>query len=200
MQTVIPIDEKQLLERLKSGDEKAFERLYWNYSPQIFRKLLKLVKKEEIGEELLQDVFLRIWEKRETIDTEKSFRSYLYRIAQNLVTDLFRRAAYDRKLLDHLIAASTELYNPIEDKINTEGGNAVLQLAIDTLPPQRRKVYTLCKIEGKSYEEVSVLLGISTSTISDHIVKATKSLKVYFSSNEIALVALISSVIITSIQ
>jgi len=187
--------EKELLMELSQGNERAFEKLYRLYSLRIFKKLLKLVKQEEIAEELLQDVFLKIWEKRETIDPEKSFRSYLFRIAQNLVTDLFRRAAYDRKLLEHLIAATTELYNPIEEKYNSVEGNAILQQAIDTLPPQRRKIYMLCKIEGKSYEEVSNLLGISTSTISDHIVKATKSLKLYFSSNELALIILASAVI-----
>lgn len=195
MSVIVPLHEKELLSQLQSGNEKAFEQLYRTYSLQIFKKLLRLVKQEEVAKELLQDVFLRIWEKRETIDPDKSFRAYLYRIAQNLVTDLFRRAAYDRKLLEHLIAATTELYNPMEDASNLKDGNAMLQQAIDSLSPQRRKIYTLCKIEGKSYEEVSQMLGISASTISDHIVKATKSLKTYFATNEVAVIILAASVL-----
>jgi DNA-directed RNA polymerase specialized sigma24 family protein len=74
MQVVMPLHEEDLLTRLQSGDEKAFEQLYHIYSLQIFKKLLSLVKQEEIAKELLQDVFLRIWEKRESIDPEKSFR------------------------------------------------------------------------------------------------------------------------------
>lgn len=195
MKVLSPLAEKDLLSRLQSGDEFAFEQLYRTYSLQIFKRLLRLVKQEEIAQELLQDVFLRIWEKRASIDPDKLFRPFLYRIAQNLVTDLFRRAAYDRKLLDHLVNATTELYNPIEDSTNLTDGAAILQQAIDSLPPQRRKIYTLCKLEGKSYEEVSLLLGISTSTISDHIVKGTKSLKIYFASNEMALIIVSASVL-----
>jgi len=195
MQVIPPLYEKELLSQLKLGNEEAFEQLYHIYSLQIFKKLLRLVKQEEVTKELLQDVFLRIWEKREMIDPDKSFRAYLYRIAQNLVVDLFRRAAYDRKLLEHLIAATTELYNPIEEVSNLNDSNAILQHAIDSLPPQRRKIYTLCKIEGKSYDEVSQLLGISTSTISDHIVKATKSLKIHFATNEMAVIILAATVL-----
>lgn len=193
MQEIVSIHEKHLLSQLRSGNEKAFEQLYHLYSLPIFKRLLRLVKQEEIAKELLQDVFLRIWEKRESIDPEKSFRAYLYTIAQNLVTDLFRRAAYDRKLLDHLIQGSTALYDLPEDSSIVNENNAILQKAIDSLSPQRKKIFVLCKIEGKSYEEVSQLLGISPSTISDHIVKATKAIKLYFASNEIAVVILTAS-------
>lgn len=180
---------------LKSGDERAFERLYRVYSLPILKKLIRLVKDEVLAEELLQDVFLKIWEGRENIDPERSFRAYLYRIAQNLVTDLFRRAANDRKLMAHLINASTELYHPFVEKENEAEIRSLLQTAIDILPPQRRKIYTLCKVEGKTYEEVSVLLGISTSTISDHIVKATKMLNKYGSSHEIAMILVTAATI-----
>jgi RNA polymerase sigma-70 factor (family 1) len=195
MQVIVPLHEKELLSSLQLGNEDAFEQLYRIYSLQIFRKILSLVKEEEIAEELLQDVFLRIWEKRESIDPEKSFRSYLYCIAQNLVTDLFRRAAYDRKLLDHLVVATTELYNPIEDRLDLIDGETVLQQALNSLSPQRRKIYMLCKIDGKSYKEISSLLGISTSTINDHVVKGTKSLKMYLASNEIAVIIFTAAVL-----
>jgi RNA polymerase sigma-70 factor (family 1) len=197
MPIIVPFHEKELLSQLQLGNERAFEQLYRIYSLQIFKKLLRLVKKEEVAKELLQDVFLRIWEKRATIDENKSFRAYLYCIAQNLVTDLFRRAAYDRKLLQHLIAGAIELYNPIEDAYNLRDGNAALQQALNSLSPQRKKVYTLCKMEGKSYEEVSLMLGISTSTISDHIVKATKLLKTYFAANEGAMTMLAAALLST---
>ena len=195
MQVIVPLHEKELLSSLQLGNEDAFEQLYRIYSLQIFRKILSLVKEEEIAEELLQDVFLRIWEKRESIDPEKSFRSYLYCIAQNLVTDLFRRAAYDRKLLDHLVVATTELYNPIEDRLDLIDGETVLQQALNSLSPQRRKIYMLSKIDGKSYKEISSLLGISTSTINDHVVKGTKSLKMYLASNEIAVIIFTAAVL-----
>jgi len=198
MAPVVPIDEKELLIRLRAGDGQAFERLYRTYSLRIFKKLLRLVKQEEIAEELLQDVFMRIWEKRGAIDPDRSFRSFLYMIAQNLVTDLFRRAAYDRKLLEHLIAGTTELYNPADARDDLEESNVILRQAMEILPPQRRKVYSLIKIEGKTYEEVSVLLGISKATINDHMVKAAKSLKSHFGSNQLAVILLASAIIAAS--
>ncbi|SMC57299.1 RNA polymerase sigma factor [Pedobacter nyackensis] len=183
-------NDQDLMVRLKSGDKKAFATLYKLYAEQIFKRLIRLVKHESIAEELLQDVFMRIWENLENIDLEKPFGAYLYRIAQNLVTDLFRRAAYEKQLLDYLIEGMTELYNPVEESEHGAEVKHLLQQAIDTLPTQRRKVYILCKLEGKTYVEASQLLGMSVSTISDHIVKANKALAIYAVNRKISIVLL----------
>lgn len=184
--------DRQLTGLLQQGDEYAFKQLYLLYSPRIYKKILQLVKQTSVAEELLQDVFVRIWEKKEQIDLEKSFPSFLYRIAHNLVTDLFRRLALDRKMMESFIAESTELYSPFEEDDENES-KLILQKALDTLPAQRKKIYVLIKIEGKSYEEVGSLLGISTSTVNDHVVKATKTLKAYFNSNDAATISLIAA-------
>ncbi|HEY8387177.1 MAG TPA: sigma-70 family RNA polymerase sigma factor, partial [Parasegetibacter sp.] len=91
-------NEKELLFLLNKGDEQAFEQLYHSYSPRIFGNLVKLLKSEDIAEELLQDVFIKIWQRRSGIDPEQSFRSYLFRIAENSVYDFFRRTARDKLL------------------------------------------------------------------------------------------------------
>ena len=187
--------EKELLIRLNHGDERAFEKLYELYSVRILKKLIRLLKDEEIAKELLQDIFLKIWEKRATIDPEKSFRSYLFRIAENQVTDLFRRSLYDRKLLDHLIAVSTELCYNTEEAIDYQESSAVLKQAIATLPPQRKKIFTLCKIEGKSYEEVAKMLDISVGTVNDHMVKAIRMVRKHFAADDVALILLAASII-----
>ena len=172
--------EFKLLKRLQSGDQQAFEVLYQNYSQEIYRKLVKMVKNITLAEELTQDVFVKLWNKREVINTEQPFRYYLLTLTNNIAVDFYRKAARERKLQDEIIAASTELYNPTEDQIYYKETKELMDNAIDSLPAQQKLVFTLCKIEGKSYEEVSKLLGISTSTISNHIVKATKSIKIYF--------------------
>lgn len=193
-----PHNEEELLKKLGEGDEYAFKQLYLMYSPGIYGKILQLVKQVAIAEEILQDVFVRIWEKREVLDNQKSFKSFLYTIAKNLVVDLFRRAALDRQMLEKFIVDNTELYNPFEtvDDPETES-KAIVRSALDILPPQRKKVYTMVKLEGKSYGEVSELLGISTSTINDHVVKATKSLKSHFDQNDGLLIALLASLLIS---
>ena len=172
--------EFELLKRLQSGDQLAFEALYQNYSKEIYRKLVKMVKNVTFAEELTQDVFVKIWNKREVIAIDQPFRYYLLTLTNNIVNDFYRKVARDRKLQDEIIAASTELYNPTEDHIYYKESKELMDEAIDSLPPQQKLVFQMCKMEGKSYDEVSKLLGISTSTISNHIVKATKSIKIYF--------------------
>lgn len=184
-------EEKDLIRLLQTGDEYAFEKLYRLYSVRILKKLLRLVKDEEIAAELLQDTFLKLWEKREGLDPEQSLRSYLFRIAENKITDLFRRAAYDRKLREHLVAVSTELCHVTEDAIDFKDGQELLQQAISSLPPQRQKIFILCKIEGKSYEETAELLGISAGTVNDHMVKAGRAVRKYFNAADLALLMLL---------
>jgi RNA polymerase sigma-70 factor (ECF subfamily) len=191
-------DEHELLVKLSEGDEYAFEQLYLIYSPKIYSKILQLVKMVEVAEEILQDVFVKIWEKRETLDNQKSFKSFLYTIAKNLVVDLFRRAAIDRRMLEKFVIDNTEVYYPFESSEDFEvQSKAIIQTALDILPPQRKKIYTLVKLEGKSYAAVAELLGISTSTINDHVVKATKSLKAHFDQNDGLLIALVASLLIS---
>jgi len=172
--------EYELLKRLQSGDQLAFESLYQNYSREIYNKLVKMVKNVTLAEELTQDVFVKVWNKREVITIDQPFRYYLLTLTNNIVNDFYRKAARDRKLQDEIIAASTELYNPTEEQIYYKESKELMDQAINSLPSQQKLVFQMCKIEGKSYEEVSKLLGISTSTISNHIVKATKSIKTYF--------------------
>ena len=172
--------EYELLKRLQSGDQLAFESLYQNYSREIYNKLVKMVKNVTLAEELTQDVFVKVWNKREVITIDQPFRYYLLTLTNNIVNDFYRKAARDRKLQDEIIAASTELYNPTEEQIYYKESKELMDQAIDSLPSQQKLVFQMCKIEGKSYDEVSKLLGISTSTISNHIVKATKSIKTYF--------------------
>jgi RNA polymerase sigma-70 factor (ECF subfamily) len=183
MQTISQYNEKELLSLLKQSSEPAFEKIYQLYSARLYGNLLKLVKSESTAQEILQDVFMKIWDNRKIIDPEKSFRSYLFRIAENKVYDFFRKAARDKKMKARLLAVATEHYVHIEEMLFNKENEAILQKSIESLPLQRQQIFRLCKLEGKSYEEVSRLLGISTSTISDHIVKATRAVREYLFAN-----------------
>ena len=163
--------------RMMQGDELAFEKIYRLYSPKLYGNLLRLLKSVPQTEQILQDVFLKVWEYRSSIDPEKSFRSFLFKIAENKAYDFFRKAARDKKLEAELIALSTVNYTVFEEFVADDEKLILLKNAIDKLPPQRQQVFRLCKLEGRSYREVSESLGISLSTISDHIVKATKSIR-----------------------
>jgi RNA polymerase sigma-70 factor (family 1) len=180
-----PQEEKEVLADLIEGSKYAFEKIYRLYSPRLFGRLLKLVKSEQQAQEILQDVFLKIWEQRKSIDPEKSFRSFLFKIAENKVYDFFRKVTRDKNLESELIVLSTDDHTVIEAFLSGDENLKLLDKAIEDLPPQRQQVFRLCKLEGKTYKEVSELLGISVSTISDHIVKGTKSIRDYFDNKTI---------------
>jgi RNA polymerase sigma-70 factor (family 1) len=191
-----PQEEKDILLDLSDSNHYAFEKIYNLYSPRLFGRLLKLVKSDSQAREILQDVFLTLWEHRKSIDPEKSFRSFLFKIAENKVYDHFRKAARDKNRESQLIALSTITYTVIDEFKPGDENLAILQKAIEGLPPQRQQVFRLCKLEGKSYKEVSELLEISVSTISDHIVKGTKSIRDYFEKNSHSLSVFVMAALI----
>lgn len=170
-------DEKHLVLQLKSGSTAAFETLYHAYKLRIAGNLYRLLKSDELAEELMQEFFLKIWENRSKIDPEQSFRSYLFRVSENMVFDFFRKASRDEKLREQLKANYIELYTHIEEGLVLKENRMRLSEAIALLPPQRREIFILCKLEGKSYKEVSEILGISTSTINNQLLQANKFLK-----------------------
>jgi len=187
-------NEIQLLIALKSGDRPAFEKIYQHYSPRIFLNILKMVKSVEDAQEILQDVFIKVWEKRALIDPEQSFKSYLFQISKFTVYNFIRKLNLDKKLKAYLSLERTELYTHIEETIACRENDQFILNAIEELPNQRRQIYKLCKIEGKSYAEVGKQLGISASTINDHIVKATKFLKQRHASFDAAVTLTVISV------
>lgn len=176
-------NEAVLLLQMAKGDRDAFHTIYYHYAPRIYGKLLKVLHSEDLAAEVLQEVFVTIWQKHPTIDPSRSFRSYLFKIADNLTIDLFRRSGRDKVLMEKLIAASIDHYTHTEEWLESKERAGLLQQAIDALPPQRKAVFTLCKMEGKSHEEVGRLLNISPSTVNNHIVKATQFLRDYLSAH-----------------
>lgn len=171
----------KLIELLRDGDQQAFTALYELYSVQLYRKILRITREEVLAREILQEVFLKIWIHRSRLDPEKSFISYLHTTGSNLVFDHFRKVARDQKLADYLTRTSTGEYTHTEEELISKDQLELIRYYIDKLPIQRKRVYMLCKLEGKTYEEVSRELNISTATIHDHIVKANLLLRRYLS-------------------
>lgn len=175
--------EHEVLNLLKSGHEKAFDILYEKYSLPVYRRLLRMVKIESIAEELTQEIFLKIWERRSAVDPEKSFYAFLVKIAGNKVIDFYRKASRSRQLKEAIARAGAGLAGSLEEEMLQKEASDMVHKAIDSLPAQQQYVFQLCKIEGHTYEEVSNLLGISTATVNNHIVRASKFIKHYLASN-----------------
>lgn len=177
MKNVDICDEQELVMRLRNGDYLAFDILYERYALHVARKIKKVIKLPEVTEELHQEVFLRVWEQRENLRAENPFLPLLLHIARNISIDYFRKAARSKQFQQQVIQAFTEHHSDVEAHMAFNETLASINKAIGKLPPQRLKIFTLCKLEGKSYEEAATSLGVSLSTVKDHMHRAMRFLR-----------------------
>lgn len=185
-----------LLLQLQQGNEPAFNTLYLVYSKLLYKKINRIVKDESVADELLQDLFMKVWEKRQDIRPEQSFVSFLHTIANNLVYDYFRKISKDKRLHARLLLNAVDYYLQTEEALIGKETSGIIQEAIDKLSESRRKVFILCKIEGKSYQEAAALLGITVATVNSHMVSAIRFIKEYLYKNqEISTILLVSAIL-----
>ncbi|ACU04560.1 RNA polymerase sigma factor [Pedobacter heparinus] len=171
------LDEQELLLALKKGEVAAFEEIYKRYKQRLAVNFLKLLRSEELAQDALQDLFIKIWTLRKSIDPDKSFQAYLFKIAQNIVFDFYRKAARDKKMQLQMLLENEDFYSHIEENLASKDNISLVHELIAQLPPQQQKVFTMFKLEEKSYKEISILLGISPSTINKHVHQANKVIK-----------------------
>lgn len=167
---------------LKQGSERAFGFFYKKYAPQLHIRLLNLVRVDFVAEELLQELFVKVWDKKDLINPQYSFKAYLYKIAENLVYDYFRALVRETQLSQKLLHLSGNNEAGLEDQMQAKEIQHLINTAVDSLPPQQRAVFTMCKIQGKSYEEAATQLGISVATVNSHNTRATKAVKFFLDS------------------
>lgn len=166
-------EERKLLIKCAQGDENAFAELYRIYASLIYRFILTFVKSAEMADDLRQEVFIKLWEKRETLHEVQSAKAYLYKIAKNHTLNVLKRSANDNLLMG-VIMNNYQLSNPVEDTLTTKEYLNFLNELIDKLTPQSRAVFILCRQQHKSYDEVAVILGISRNAVKKHMVKSMK--------------------------
>ncbi|WP_157761020.1 RNA polymerase sigma factor [Chitinophaga caeni] len=188
--------DRELLILIAQGDEQAFTSLYWKYSTPLLGNLVKLVKDQLLAEELLQELFTKVWQKRESLQVDKDFKAYLFRMAYHLVVDFYRKLQRDKSLLSHFQEVISGNYSHIEEIFNLKDSQQLLDKALDRLSPQQRKVFQLCRLEGRTYKETAELLNISQHTVKEYFVKANASVRHYLSEHtDIALVLLMIHII-----
>ncbi|MGJ1266596.1 RNA polymerase sigma factor [Sphingobacterium spiritivorum] len=177
MGTITLFNEKNLLLKLRNGDREAFEQLYNFYKNHIIGHLLYIFKSEELTQDVTQETFLSIWENRFQLDSDKSFKSYLYTIATNKAYDLLRKANLDRQLYDKLSVFIDNSGDQIYEKLFVKQRSEQLHQILAQLPNQQRLVFHMAKIDGYSYEEIARILNISHHTVNTHIKRANIFLK-----------------------
>jgi RNA polymerase sigma-70 factor (family 1) len=169
---------QELMIRLKNGDMAAFDLLYEQYSHKLFSFVLKILKNETDTEEIVQEVFVRLWESRFHIDDSKLLNSFIFTIAYNHSIDLIRKRINNKKYLEHLKYSSAVHAVPSQiDEFEFEELNDQVKKLIADLPERQRQIYLLHREEGLTYSEIANRLGISKNTVENHMTRALKYLR-----------------------
>ena len=169
-----------LLELLRQGDAEAYVELYDRYHAGLHAWLLSFVKIPAIAQDIVQEVFMKIWEIRGRLQPHQSFPAFIYRIARNRAINMLGKISTDHKLRKQLMFRLQESAENPEQQLLWQQYQLLLGMAIRELPRQRQKIYTLCRQEGKTYDEAAMELGISRNTVKEHMVMAMKDIKEYF--------------------
>ncbi|MDB4583682.1 RNA polymerase sigma-70 factor [Draconibacterium sp.] len=168
----------ELLERLKDGDMLAFDAIYKQYFTRLYGFILKIIKQESDAEEILQQVFVKIWESRLAINTNSSFDSYLFTIAYNSTVSLLRKRVNEKKYLEHLKSIQQiESHSNIIEEIDFKDIKNNFQKLVGQLTPRQREIYNLSREEELTYSEIAKKLNISVNTVENHMVKALSFIK-----------------------
>ncbi|MDR6193316.1 RNA polymerase sigma-70 factor [Siphonobacter sp. SORGH_AS_0500] len=165
-----------LVTRVSNGDERAFRILFHRYRNKLFRFSLRYVKSTAAAEDILQDTFLKIWEQRQSLQPELNFEAYLFRISRNQIFNEFKKSAY-HAAFEQFVSQNAAEHQQTESEVVSNDYQEILQSALERLPPQRRQIFQLSRMEGLSHEEIAQQLNISKNTIKVQINKALKSIR-----------------------
>jgi RNA polymerase sigma factor (sigma-70 family) len=186
----LPYEDKALLLLVAEGDEQAFRRLFDLYEEKIFSLALKITKSEVIAEELLQDVFLSIWLKREQLKEIEDFPSYLFIVARNKGFVAIKRIARNRNRSLPLAPEAPFYHNETEESISVNEYHTVIRQAIGRLSPHQRQAYQLIKEQGLTREQASVIMQVGPETVKTHLNRAIKFIRAWLLAHfELALTA-----------
>lgn len=176
--------------------QDAFKELFFRYQDRVYRYALKIVHSKEVAEEILQDIFVKVWNYRTQIDENKEFSSLLFRIAKNTILNALKLRKTHVELTEETINTLIVHICP-EDEIIWKQYVAILNQALSSLPERCREIFQKSRFEGLSYDEIAKELGISKDTVRLQIIKSLKLLRAYLTMHpEFDLVLLLLYVLI----
>ena len=173
---VLP-DDTELVECLQKGDVEAFDLIYEKYSGKLYAFGLKYRRSTAEAEELVQSVFLKLWENHKNLKTESSFKSYLFTIAYNDLCKLFRKWNYQQKFISDTLYENSQSSTEIEDGIDYRSILERVQQIVDLLPVKQRTIFLKSRQEGKSTREIAEEVGLSPGTVDNYISEALKFIR-----------------------
>ena len=172
-------DERALLARVTKGDEAAFSLLLDKHAKNLYSQALAYTKSSEVAQDIVQDVFLKIWMKRKELAEIDRFDNYLFIMTRNRIISILRKKL-TVPVSDGMQELIEENSPSPEQQFSLKQAESILEKGILAMPPQRQMVFKLSRKEGLSYAEIAKELGISTSTVKSHIVQALNFLRDYF--------------------
>jgi len=170
-------DEKKYVIALKKGSYSAFDHLFSVYKERLYAFAIGYLKMEEDAKELVQDVFVKVWEHRHSLDEEKSFGSYLFTISKNTILNYFRKKANEQNYIEYVKQHTGLRVNPVEEEIEFSELKERASGLIERLPSRQREIYRLSREKGLSNEEISRILHVSKKTVENQITLAKKFLR-----------------------
>lgn len=176
VQILYAMSEKELIILLKNGDEKAFTtlyRLYWSKVYNFSRLYLSSITEVE---EVVQEVFVKVWETRDFLRADDNFKGYLFIITRNLIFNQFRKSFNENAYKLTVLSAAMDYYD-MEDELSAADLKEFIKRMVGGLPPRQQEVFKMSRDEHLTYKEIATRLNISEKTVERHINEAIKFLK-----------------------
>jgi len=174
---------KTLIKQIAEDDEAAFRTIFDHYKAPFYSAAFKMTRSGSLAEEIVQEVFVKIWVKRKIIATAKRPADYIFTILHNCIYAQFRKLALEDKLKTTLAQDSEESEDSIQLLLLEKENKAILENVINQMPARQRLIYKLAKQEGWSREEIAKGLNISPNTVRNHLSAAIEFLRNYFRKN-----------------
>ncbi len=184
METKVIHNDKFLVNQLKNGNHKAFRKLFDTYRNDLFKFSLSMVHSKQYAEEIVQDVFLKVWIKRESLNPEMSFRAYIFTITRNKTLKFLKKAANNRKMREDVFYASQKIANTTDHSVRETELEIIKNKALNKLPPKRLLIFEMSRNEGKSYDVIAAELKISPHTVRNQMSKALETLRISILENK----------------
>ena len=168
-------EEALLLDAIATGDEVSFSRLYEYYRPRVRAYVVKLVKMPELADDLVQEIFIKLWETRATLTGVKCFSAFLFTIARNHSLNSLQAISKSSQALSGLIRHFE--HHRIDDEALDKDYLRFVERALAAISPRSREIFRLCREQTMSYEQVAAELCISRNAVKKHMVAVMRSLK-----------------------
>ncbi|MEI7524178.1 MAG: RNA polymerase sigma-70 factor [Mariniphaga sp.] len=179
--------ENDLVARLRKGDVNAFDQVYAKYAPKLYAFSFKYLRSKEEAEELVQSVFLKVWENRQKLRSDTSLKSFLFTIAYNEICNLFRQRNYLRKFVETTLISNREGSDEPEGQIDALFLLEQLNRILAKLPEKQRIIFVKSRQEGKSTKEIASELGLTAGTVDNYISESLKFIRSQLRENDFPL-------------